>query len=94
MKPFPVRVLGLNVLLRRVPDKPLEKDGIIIPQSAASDPFQQADVLAVGAKVTDLKPGDRVVISRHADRPTIPYNGETLDVVPEGACLIRIEGKP
>lgn len=91
MKSFPVKVLGDRVLLRRVKDKPQVIGDIVIPDAAAREPFQEAAVLSVGRKVWTVKPGDHVIISRHADRPTIPYKGELLDVVPEMACLIRVE---
>lgn len=90
---FKFRPLGRRVLLRRVNDEAVNsmKGEIFIPSGAVQTNapiLQEATVLAHGPKVLHVCIGDKVLISRHADHPTIQLNGQTLSVLPEEALQV------
>lgn len=92
-KPRTFRPLGRRVLLRRINDEAVNsmRGDIFIPSGAVqtnAPVLQEAKVLNHGPKVLHVCVGDRVLISRHADHPTIKLNGEELSVLPEEALQV------
>jgi chaperonin GroES len=94
------RPLHDRVLLRRVEQEGKTAGGIIIPDTAKEKPME-AEVIACGpgaynedgdGRMTlDVKPGDRVLISKWAGTE-IQVDGEELLVVKESDIMGIIEG--
>jgi chaperonin GroES len=93
------RPLHDRVLLRRIEQEGKTAGGIIIPDTAKEKPME-AEVLAVGPGTLDddgdrialdVKPGDRVLISKWAGTE-ITVDGQELLVVKESDIMGIIEG--
>lgn len=67
-----LRPLGNQVIVRRDKAGGKSRYGIWIPETEDIDP-KTCTVLAVGSKVTEIKPGDKVII--------IQYDGHKFDKV-------------
>lgn len=68
--PISLRPIGHKILVEKEPYKPTIEGGILIPQKSDNtpsfSPTIRGVVLAVGGKVTCVKPGDKVALKRVA----------------------------
>lgn len=67
-----MKPLGHKVLVKPILEKKT-KSGIIIPESSVKQ--NKGEVVFIGTKVTNLKPGDTVIYHEHVGVP-IDYNNE------------------
>ncbi len=76
-----IQPLGVYVIVKKDPQPPLEVGGILIPECAERTPrFAPTilgTVLAAGARVNVVKPGDRVALKAYAG-DEIEYDGEQV----------------
>jgi co-chaperonin GroES (HSP10) len=79
MKDGKLQPVGDRVLCREIPMKDI-RDGIVMPENFGKD--VKAEVLAVGEKVTDVKPGDHCYVARRIFA-TIRVKEEKLILVNE-----------
>lgn len=65
-----IKALGENIFIEKDAAVPTMYGGILVPQSLERtprySPSVHATVVSVGGKVSDLKPGDRIVVQNHA----------------------------
>ena len=77
-----IKPLGERVLIRRSVAESKTKSGLIIPDNAKEKPLE-GEVLAVGAKVLDIKAGDVVLFGK--------YTGNEVTLDNEEYVLIKGE---
>ena len=69
--------LGNRVVIKREP--PSNKKGsLLLLDNSNNEKQKEGTVVSIGEKVTDVKVGDRVLISRHAG---MPISGEQEDLL-------------
>ena len=86
---MPVRPLNDRVLLQRQEAQTTTAGGIIIPDKAQEKP-QNALVIAVGPKATDVKKGDVVLLSKYTGTD-VTVDGESMLLVKEEELLGIVE---
>ncbi len=73
--------LGNRVVIKHEP--PSNKKGNVLLLDNSNEKQKQGTVMSIGEKVTDVKVGDRVLISRHAGMPISDEEGMLLVDVKE-----------
>jgi chaperonin GroES len=81
MKKEKIRMFRDLLLVKRIKDPEKTSGGLFIPQQVDDDKPVFWDVLEVGSKVDDVKPGDRIVTFRHTGGQEFHFNGEDLLVM-------------
>lgn len=84
-----VTPIGNRILIRPSASDEMSAGGILIPETARPR-SNRGEVIAVGPKVKDVKPGDHVVFSKYSGAPH-RFNGEEMYLVLEDAVL-AVEG--
>ena len=85
-----VKPLGERVLLE-VPEVKEEKTqcGLFVPDTAKEKPLE-ATVIAVGAKVEEVKAGDKVIYSKYSGNE-VKLDGEEYIIVKQNDILAIVE---
>jgi chaperonin GroES len=80
------RPLGSQFLVRKV--KFVDKGHIITPENAHRD-TGEADVIAIGSKVEEIQPGDRVTIRKYSGVGSeFSHDGDTYLVIDANEVLL------
>jgi len=61
-----LRPIGERVLTRRDGPSTVTKSGLHIPATAQESKTQRGEVLAVGSRVTEVEPGNRILFNKSA----------------------------
>ncbi len=85
-----MRPLGDRIIVRRVinPDL-LTPGGLVVPDTAREKP-QEGDVISVGLKVHDIKPGERVLFGKYTGTE-VKLDGQDYLIMREDDVLGVIE---
>lgn len=88
-----IKPLGDRVVLKRVEAEEVTKSGIVLAAAAKEKP-QEAEVVAVGPGLSDVKMevkvGDKVLFSKYAGNE-IKHNGEEFIILKQEEILAIIE---
>ena len=71
-----IKILRDLLLVRKIEQKLITLGGIWLPSVEANDEPIFWDVLAVGKKVIDVAPGDKIVTHNHTMGQPFYFNGE------------------
>lgn len=91
-----IKPLGDRVVIKKVEAEDKTKSGIVLPSSAKEQP-QMAEVLAIGADITNdekkkdqVKVGDKVIFSQYAGTE-IKVDGKEVTIVKLNDILAVVE---
>lgn len=74
--------IGDKVLMRRH-KRPTETGGIVLPGNARHTDLAKFDVIAIGPKCENVKPGDIALAPTQLNFGIVEVNGESLEVAPQ-----------
>ncbi len=60
-----IRPLGKRVLVKQVEQEEVTKSGIVLPGTVSKEKPITGEVLSVGKKIEDIKPGDRIIYEKY-----------------------------
>lgn len=84
-----LKALGKTVVLR--PITPKESNELFQSnQGKSKETYQEADVLDAGIGCEEVKKGWRVLYNQHSGHKQI-LDGETVVIVQESACVVRLD---
>lgn len=69
------------LLVRKIAPKLITSGGIWIPGQVDDDRPLFWDVLVVGKKCIDVKPGDKIVTFKHTGGQDLKWNGEDCQII-------------
>ncbi|WMM24110.1 co-chaperone GroES [Tissierella sp. MB52-C2] len=91
-----LRPLGDRIVIKKVEAEEKTKSGIVLPSAAKEQP-QMAEVVAIGADITNdekkkdqIKVGDKVIFSKYAGTE-IKVDGEELNILKLSDILAIVE---
>jgi chaperonin GroES len=91
-----LRPLGDRIVIKKVEAEEKTKSGIVLPSAAKEQP-QMAEVVAIGADITNdekkkdqIKVGDKVIFSKYAGTE-IKVDGEELTILKLSDILAIVE---
>ena len=61
-----IKPLGERVLIKQTEQEEVTKSGIVLPGKASKEKPIIGEVLAIGAKVEDIKVGDKVIFEKYS----------------------------
>ena len=61
-----IKPLGERVLIKQTEQEEVTKSGIVLPWTASKEKPIIGEVLAIGAKVEDIKVGDKVIFEKYS----------------------------
>jgi chaperonin GroES len=73
-----LKPIGKRVIIKKVEAEEKTASGIVLPSQAKEQP-QIAEVVAVGAEVTEVKEGDKIVFKKYVGTE-IKIDGEELTI--------------
>lgn len=80
-----IKPIGKRILVEPIKLQERVDGGIVLPANTALDQ-QEGTVIAVGSLVTDVKPGDRVILAKF-DGTELDHEGQKLILADERAVL-------
>lgn len=88
-----IKIMRDLLLVRKIEQKAITAGGIYLPSIEENDEPKFWDVLAVGKKVTDVSPGDKILTHNHVMGQIYIHNGEECMIIRyENAFGIFIDG--
>ena len=60
-----IKPLGKRVLVKQIEQEEITKSGIVIPGTVSKEKPITGEVLAVGRKIEDIKPGERIIYEKY-----------------------------
>ena len=61
-----IKPLGERVLIKQTEQEEVTKSGIVLPGTASKEKSIIGEVLAIGAKVEDIKVGNKVIFEKYS----------------------------
>ncbi len=77
--------LADRVLIDPIANDQMTAGGLLLPEGAEGRPYRGV-VQAVGSKVKDVKPGDKVIFSKYAGGP-FKFEGKSVHLITEENVL-------
>ena len=81
-----IKPLGERVLIKQTEQEEVTKSGIVLPGTASKEKPIIGEVLAIGAKVEDIKVGNKVIFEKYSG--TEVKDGEESYLILEKDCWI------
>ncbi len=60
-----IKPLGKRVLVKQIEQEEITKSGIVLPGTVSKEKPITGEVLAVGKKIEDIKPGERIIYEKY-----------------------------
>ncbi len=60
-----IKPLGKRVLVKQIEQEEITKSGIVLPGTVSKEKPITGEVLAVGRKIEDIKPGERIIYEKY-----------------------------
>ena len=60
-----IKPLGKRVLVKQIEQEEITKSGIVLPRTVSKEKPITGEVLAVGKKIEDIKPGERIIYEKY-----------------------------
>ena len=60
-----IRPLGKRVLIKQIEQEEVTKSGIVLPGTVSKEKPITGEVLAVGKKIEDINPGDKIIYEKY-----------------------------
>ena len=63
-----IKPLGKRVLVKQIEQEEITKSGIVLPGTVSKEKPITGEVLAVGRKIEDIKPGERIIYEKYTGK--------------------------
>lgn len=60
-----IKPLGKRVLVKQIEQEEITKSGIVLPGTVSKEKPITGEVLAVGRKIEDIKPGEKIIYEKY-----------------------------